>query len=72
MTQGKSVTQVRQQVTLTKKKSGVAILLLDCPGRSNVLNASVLEQLEAAVDHAAADDDITAVVFMSGKADTFL
>ncbi|MBX9876909.1 MAG: enoyl-CoA hydratase/isomerase family protein [Candidatus Obscuribacterales bacterium] len=72
MTQGKSVTQVRQQVTLTKKKSGVAILLLDCPGRSNVLNASVLEELEAAVDHAAADDDIKAVVFMSGKADTFL
>lgn len=72
MTQGKSVTQVRQQVTLTKKKSGVAVVLLDCPGRSNVLNASVLQDLETAILHADDDDAVKAIVFMSGKADTFL
>ena len=72
MTQGGAVTQVRQQVTLTKKNSGVAVILLDCPGRSNVLNGNVLEDLENAVMHAEADDDIKAIVFMSGKSDTFL
>ena len=72
MVQSKTMTQARQQVSLIKKKSGVAIILLDCPGRSNVLNASTLAELEAAVLAANADDEIKALVYMSGKADTFL
>lgn len=64
--------ETRRQVLLTKKASGVAILMLDCSGKLNALGTPVMNELQQAIKVIATDGDIKAVVVISGKPDNFV
>ena len=56
--------------TMTKDADGVAVITWDVPGKSmNVLSLEGLEQLDALIDDAHADDAVKGIVITSGKAD---
>lgn len=59
-------------VVLVKKPSGVALLLLDGPGKANLLGSEAISELAAAVDFVGSDGDIAALAIASGKPDTFV
>ncbi|HEY9871395.1 MAG TPA: 3-hydroxyacyl-CoA dehydrogenase NAD-binding domain-containing protein [Candidatus Obscuribacterales bacterium] len=61
-----------KQIILKKKASGVAFLMIDCPGRVNLLTASVMSEMEDALEQVAGDPDVKAVCLVSGKSDTFI
>jgi len=67
-----SMPETKQLVTLKKKPSGVAVLLLDCPGRVNLLTAEVMYEFGRALDWVSQDASLRALVLVSGKPDTFL
>lgn len=66
------MTQTVQQVILRKKASGVAIVLIDCQGKLNSLNAEVTDELKQALGDVEHDRSVRALVIVSGKPDTFL
>lgn len=56
-------------VVLFEKKDKVAVIKINRPEAMNALNADVLQAIDAAVDQAAADDEVQVVVFTGeGKA----
>ncbi|MCF6232695.1 MAG: 3-hydroxyacyl-CoA dehydrogenase NAD-binding domain-containing protein [Rhodobacteraceae bacterium] len=58
--------------TMTKDADGVAIITWDVPGKSmNVMSLEGLQQLEAAIDDALADDAVKGIVITSGKDGSF-
>jgi enoyl-CoA hydratase/carnithine racemase len=57
---------------LRKKRSGVAFLFFDSPGKLNFLTRDVLCELEESLAQIESDDEIKAVVIISGKGDTFV
>ncbi len=67
-----NATETRRQLFLSRKESGVGVLLLDCPGKLNSLGTATMNELQQALQAIAADDAIKAVVMMSGKPDTFV
>jgi 3-hydroxyacyl-CoA dehydrogenase/enoyl-CoA hydratase/3-hydroxybutyryl-CoA epimerase len=70
--QAMNVTETRNLISVTKRPSGVVVMLLDCPGKLNSLGSAVCHELELALDVVAADASIKAVVMASGKPDTFV
>jgi 3-hydroxyacyl-CoA dehydrogenase/enoyl-CoA hydratase/3-hydroxybutyryl-CoA epimerase len=62
----------KKQVILRKRGSGVGVLMLDCPGRVNLLTSDVMEELESALSEVSEDSSIKALMLLSGKPDTFL
>jgi 3-hydroxyacyl-CoA dehydrogenase/enoyl-CoA hydratase/3-hydroxybutyryl-CoA epimerase len=66
------VTQTKQQVILRKKASGIAVVLLDCPGKLNSLSSEVTAELEQTLCELENDSSVKALVLVSGKPDTFL
>lgn len=67
-----STVETRRQVHVSRRDSGVAFLLLDCPGKLNTLGTPVMRELVEALDLIGKDDSIKAIVIMSGKADNFV
>ncbi len=61
-----------QHIIVRKKRSGVAFLFLDSPGKQNFLRAEVIDELSLAITEVADDPDVKAMVVISGKADTFV
>jgi 3-hydroxyacyl-CoA dehydrogenase/enoyl-CoA hydratase/3-hydroxybutyryl-CoA epimerase len=52
---------------------GLGVVTFDVPGRKvNVWSRAVLDEFDAFLDELAGRDDLTAVVFRSGKPDTFI
>jgi len=66
------VTQTKQQVILRKKSSGVAVLLIDCPGKVNLLTSEVMREIADALLDVEADPAVKALAILSGKPDTFV
>jgi len=60
------------QVTIRKRTSGVAFLIMDVPGKVNLLTSAAMNEFEAALDQIERDAEIKALVLVSGKPDTFL
>ncbi|MBI2812418.1 MAG: enoyl-CoA hydratase/isomerase family protein, partial [Candidatus Melainabacteria bacterium] len=61
-----------QHLIIRKKKSGVAFLFLDSPGKQNFLTSDVFDELSEAIADIESDSEIKAVVIISGKGDTFV
>ncbi|HEY9775098.1 MAG TPA: enoyl-CoA hydratase-related protein [Planktothrix sp.] len=59
-------------LTIRKRHSGVAFIMLDTPGKVNFLTGAAIAEFDAAVDKVAHDKDIKALVIISGKADNFV
>ena len=57
---------------MTKGDDGVAVITWDVPGKSmNVMSLEGLQQLDAAIDDALADDVVKGIVITSGKEGSF-
>lgn len=61
-----------QHLIIRKKKSGVAFLFFDSPGKQNFLTSEVFDELSEAIADIEADAEIKAVVLISGKGETFV
>lgn len=61
-----------QHLILSKKKSGVAFLFFDSPGKQNFLTSEVFDELSEAITEIESNTEIGAVVIISGKGDTFV
>ncbi len=61
-----------QHLMLRKKKSGVAFLFFDSPGKQNFLTSDVFDELSEAIAEIESDSEVKAVVLISGKGDTFV
>ncbi|MBS1956328.1 MAG: enoyl-CoA hydratase/isomerase family protein [Cyanobacteria bacterium SZAS-4] len=61
-----------QHLMIRKKKSGVAFLFFDSPGKQNFLTSEVFDELSEAIGEIESDPEIKAVVIISGKGDTFV
>lgn len=62
-----------QLLSLEKRPDGVAIVRMDVPGETmNTLKASFAEDFAKLFDEIERDNDVRAVVFTSGKPDSFL
>ncbi len=60
------------EFTLTKDADGVATITWDVPGKSmNVMSIEGLQQLEACIDEALADEAVKGIVITSGKEGSF-
>ena len=60
-------------LTIEKRDDGVAILWMDLPGETmNTLKADFIDTFTAAFDQVESDREIKAVVFASGKKDSFI
>jgi 3-hydroxyacyl-CoA dehydrogenase/enoyl-CoA hydratase/3-hydroxybutyryl-CoA epimerase len=57
---------------IRKMTSGVAFLFFDSPGTQNFLTHEVLCELQQAITQIRDDDEISALVLISGKGDTFV
>ncbi len=58
--------------TMTKDADGVAIITWDVPGKSmNVMSFQGIEELDAAIDAALADETVKGIVITSGKDGSF-
>ena len=56
--------------TIQKDAEGIATITWDCPGKSmNVMSGEALEELNACIDDALADEAVKGVVITSAKAD---
>ncbi len=66
------VAESLKNVILRKKTSGIAVVLIDCLGKVNSLSAEVTDELEQVLVELEEDASVKAVVFLSGKADTFV
>lgn len=64
--------ETHRQLVFTRKDSGAAILLLDCPGKLNTLTTTVMQELRDALQIVRTDPAIKCAVFLSGKADSFI
>lgn len=62
----------QRQVILRKRSSGVALVLVDCAGKLNFLTQEVMRDFEEIIGELESDASIKAVVFISGKPNTFL
>ncbi|MEX0729148.1 MAG: fatty acid oxidation complex subunit alpha FadJ [Aquisalimonadaceae bacterium] len=59
--------------SLAIRNDGIAVITIDVPGESmNVLRAEVMEQAPVLFDELERNDQIRGVVFISGKADSFI
>ena len=57
---------------MNKGDDGVAVITWDVPGKSmNVMSLEGLQQLDAAIDDALADDVVKGIVITSGKEGSF-
>ncbi|HEY9678506.1 MAG TPA: enoyl-CoA hydratase-related protein [Drouetiella sp.] len=61
-----------QHLFLRKKRSGVAFLFFDSPGKHNFLTEEVLLELRDVLATVAADAEIAALILISGKGDAFI
>ncbi|MFC3616263.1 3-hydroxyacyl-CoA dehydrogenase NAD-binding domain-containing protein [Lutimaribacter marinistellae] len=60
------------EFTLSKDADGVAIITWDVPGKTmNVMSFTGLEELDACIDEALADDTVKGIVITSGKDGSF-
>ena len=60
-------------LTIEKRDDGVAILWMDLPGETmNTLKSDFIETFTAVFDQVEKDPDVKAVVFASGKKDSFI
>lgn len=66
------VLETRRQIIFNRRQSGVAFLLLDCPGKLNYLGTAVMRELDEVLAAVRQDKTIKALVLMSGKADHFV
>ncbi|MBS2002914.1 MAG: enoyl-CoA hydratase/isomerase family protein [Cyanobacteria bacterium SZAS LIN-5] len=57
---------------LRTKKSGVAFLFFDSPGKQNFLTHAVISDLARVLERISSDSAISAVVLISGKGNTFV
>lgn len=57
---------------LRTKKSGVAFLFFDSPGKQNFLTHAVISELERVLERISSDSAISSVVLISGKGDRFV
>ena len=68
-----AASEVTPLLTLSVGADGIAILTLDVPGESqNTLKAALMDEFEPLLIRIEGDPQIRAVVFCSGKPDTFL
>jgi len=63
---------VQRQVILRKRPSGVAVVLFDCAGKVNLLTSAVMQEFGETLQAVARDKQITGLMIVSGKHDTFL
>lgn len=61
-----------QNVILRKNASGVATVLIDCPGKINSLTVEATRDLEQALADVESDPAVKAVIVVSGKPDNFV
>lgn len=61
-----------RQIILQKKKSGVAIVLINASGKTNLLSSSVMEELGQTILATESDPEIKAIGIISGKPDAFV
>jgi 3-hydroxyacyl-CoA dehydrogenase/enoyl-CoA hydratase/3-hydroxybutyryl-CoA epimerase len=62
-----------EALTIEKRADGVAILWMDIPGETmNTLQSDFIDTFTAAFDQVESDPDVKAVVFASGKKDSFI
>lgn len=66
------VVEASSAVIVRKKSTGVAMILLDCPGKQNFLTMEVMEELKVVLPELKRDQNIRAVAIVSGKPDTFV
>ncbi|MDN3517934.1 fatty acid oxidation complex subunit alpha FadJ [Aquisalimonas lutea] len=60
-------------LSLHRRDDGIAVVTVDLPGEShNVLNRTLMAEAEQCADTLERDDSIQGVVFISGKADSFI
>lgn len=69
---GIKTTAEKQQIFVRKKSSGVALILLDVPGKVNLLTQEAMDQFEVALASLERDSDVKAIAIVSGKPDTFV
>lgn len=70
------MTQVETQATknqllIRKKSSGIAFLILDAPGKVNLLTSALMDEFDRALDELERDSQVKAIGMLSGKAETF-
>lgn len=65
-------TATARQLTLIKKPSGCALVLMDAPGKLNSVGRATVRELEEVLHHVAKDKEIKALVLTSGKPDSFI
>src|SRR6185437_5256968 len=64
--------EASRQVLLTKKDSGIAIVLLDGSGKLNSLGTPVMRELQQIIRTIGSDPQIKAAIVISGKPDNFV
>lgn len=69
---GAETTAVKKQVIIRKRNSGIALLILDAPGKANLMTAGALDEFESAIHEVGRDPSISAVGIVSGKPDSFV
>lgn len=65
-------TATARQLTLVKKNSGCALVLMDAPGKMNSVGSITVRELDEVLHHVANDKEIKALVLTSGKPDSFI
>jgi 3-hydroxyacyl-CoA dehydrogenase/enoyl-CoA hydratase/3-hydroxybutyryl-CoA epimerase len=65
-------TAVQPQLTIRKRKSGVAFVIMDAHGKVNLLTSTAMDEFEAAFDQVNDDPEVKAMVLVSGKPDSFI
>ncbi len=69
---GSETSTEHQAILVKKKKSGVAFVILDWPGKFNVLSSDFLGDFKAVSEKLTGDPSVKAAVFISGKPDSFI
>ncbi len=58
-------------IRLETSPSGVTFLVIDCPGRTNVLDSATMTEMRETLQKIVADPQVRTLVIMSGKNDHF-
>jgi 3-hydroxyacyl-CoA dehydrogenase/enoyl-CoA hydratase/3-hydroxybutyryl-CoA epimerase len=71
-TQTPDSTLAKPNILIRKRGSGVAFMILDAGGKTNVLSSLVMDEFKEAIKAVDEDDSIKAVCIVSGKAESFI
>jgi 3-hydroxyacyl-CoA dehydrogenase/enoyl-CoA hydratase/3-hydroxybutyryl-CoA epimerase len=71
-TQTSDSTLAKPNILIRKRGSGIAFMILDAGGKTNVLSSKVMDEFKESIESVDKDDSIKALCIVSGKADSFI